>query len=219
MPIFPLPIVLMPFELLPLHIFEERYRQMFKDIKLTDNLFGLSYFEPEMSLSGKPEIGAIGCAAEVRDVQTQPDGRSNILTVGVTRYRLLEYVETLESYLEGELEFFEDEPENEESLQALADEVFGKFKKIARTAHKMSGQRGEFPEIPQAPPEQLSFLVSAAFNIEPQLKYEFIKTRSTSERLDRLREILDQAVRRIEESAQILRVAQTNGHSKKKVDL
>ena len=172
-----------------------------------------------MSLSGKPEIGAIGCAAEVRETQTQPDGRSNILTVGVTRYRLLEYVETLDPYFVAELEFFTDEPEDETILEPLADEVFEKFKRIARTAHKMSGQRGEFPDIPQASPEQLSFLVSAAFNIEPQLKYEFIKMRSTAERLRRLREILDQAVNRIEESAEIIRVAQTNGHSKKKIDL
>lgn len=219
LPIFPLPVVLLPYELLPLHIFEERYQKMLKDIELNKNVFGLSHFDPQESFLEKPPTGTIGCAAEVREVQSLPDGRSNVLSIGLIRYRLVEYVETLEPYFVGAVEFFEDFEENTMNLETLSDEVFKLFKRIAKAAHKMSGQRGEFPEFPQTQPEQMSFLVSAAFNLEAELKYQMLEMRSTTERLEKLREILGQTVDNVEESAEIHKIAQTNGHSKKKINL
>lgn len=219
LPIFPLPLVLLPNELLPLHIFEPRYRQMLKDIGLEKNLFGVSYFDQEDAIADKPAAGMIGCIAEVREVQNLPDGRSNLLAIGVIRYRLLDYVDTGDPYLVGEVEFFEDDEEDEFVVQPLADEVFALFERIAKAAHKLSNEQGKFPQIPQAEPEALSFLVTAAFNLEPALKYKMIETRSTIERLTRLREILRQAVGKMEESADIHKISQTNGHSKKKIDL
>src|SRR4029079_8598874 len=102
LPVFPLPLVLLPNELLPLHIFEPRYRQMLKDVEQDKRLFGVSFFDPESSTAEKPSLGTIGCVAEVRDVQMLPDGRSNILAIGVIRYRLLDYIEAGEKYLIGD---------------------------------------------------------------------------------------------------------------------
>jgi Lon protease-like protein len=218
LPLFPLPLVLLPNELLPLHIFEPRYRQLLKDIGLEKNLFGVSYFNQEETLAEKPPVDSVGCVAEVREIQTMPDGRSNILSVGVIRYRLLEYVDTGDPYFVGDVEFFEDDEEDALVLQPLADEVFRLFKRVAKAAHKLSGERGRFPDIPQAEPQALSFLVTAAFNFEPDMKYKMIETRSTIERLERLREILKQTVGKMEESADIHKISQTNGHSKKKID-
>ena len=219
LPIFPLPIALLPGELLPLHIFEPRYRQLLDDIKLEKNLFGLSFFDAANSEASRPGIGSLGCAAEVRETQTLEDGRSNIITIGVVRYLVEDYVEADEPYLVAEVSFFEDRAENEAAIKPLADEVFKLFMRIANAAHDMSGERGRFPELPQAEPQQLSFLVAAAFNLEPELKYELLETRSTSTRLRRLREILQKSVERAEENAEITKVAKTNGHSKKKIDL
>ena len=219
LPIFPLPLVLLPNELLPLHIFEPRYRQMLKDIGLERNLFGVAYFNQEDTLSEKPPIETIGCAAEVRELQTMPDGRSNILSVGIIRFRLLDYVETGDPYFVGDVEFFEDDEEDASLLNPLSDEVFRLSKRIAKAAHKLSGERGRFPDIPQAEPQALSFLVTAAFNLEPEMKYKMVEMRSTVERLERLREILRQTVGKMEESADIHKLSQTNGHTKKKIDL
>ena len=218
LPLFPLPLVLLPNELLPLHIFEPRYRQMFSDIGLEQNLFGVSFFDPQASFLDKPETGGIGCVAEVRETQELPDGRSNVITIGVIRYRLLDYVETGEPYLVGDLEFLEDFEEDENLLNPLADEVFALFRRVAKAAHDLSGERGSFPDIPQAEPQALSFLITAAFNLENELKYELLKTRSTIKRLERLREMLDQAVFKMEDNAEISKIAKTNGHSKKKID-
>jgi ATP-dependent Lon protease len=219
LPIFPLPLVLLPNELLPLHIFEPRYRKMLKDVELEKNMFGVSMFEAQEDFAGKPALDTIGCVAEIRDANTMEDGRSNILTVGVIRYRLIDYVDAGEDYLTAEVEFFEDYEEDETILKPLADEVFELFERIAQAAHKLSNTRAPFPKVPQAEPESLSFLVTAAFNLDNNLKYELLKTRSTIERLERIREILVQAVSKMEESADIHKVAQTNGHSKKKLDI
>jgi ATP-dependent Lon protease len=92
LPIFPLPLVLLPNEMLPLHIFEPRYRQMLEDVSSAKNIFGVSYFDNEVEFE-RPAVESIGCAAEIRRSQTLPDGRSNILTNGVVRYRILNYVD------------------------------------------------------------------------------------------------------------------------------
>ena len=219
LPIFPLPLVLMPYELLPLHIFEPRYRQMLKDIELRRNLFGVSFFEQQSDFDEKPKVGSIGCVAEVRQSQMMPDERSNIVTFGLIRYRLLDYVDIGTPYFSAELQFFEDESESKEILDPIADDVFGLFERVAKAAFKLSGNRGRFPEVPRADPEQLSFLVAAAFNLDNEVKAQFIEMTSTSARLIRLKAILEQAVEQMESNADIVSVAQKNGHSKKPINL
>ncbi len=219
LPIFPLPLVLMPNELLPLHIFEDRYQQMLRNVGHTGNMFGITIFEPLESFIEKPEVGSIGCVAEIRENQTMADGRSNILTLGTVRYKLLGYVDAGEPYLVGDVDFFEDDPAEPGEIETLADDVFGIFERIAKAAFKMSGSRGHFPEIQRADPEQFSFLAAAAFNFENDLKYRFLEMTSTMERLEKLQEILLKTVVQLEESADIHKVARTNGHSKKNLDL
>jgi Lon protease-like protein len=219
LPLFPLSLVLLPNEILPLHIFEPRYRQMLVDIELRRNLFGLSFVDVEEGGSERPALGTIGCTAEVRDKTILPDGRSNIVTSGVIRYRLLDYVDDGSLYFKGEVEFFEDEPEAVEIVQPIADQVFDLFERIAKAAFKLSGNRGSFPEIPKADPEALSFLVTAAFNLDNDIKYRMLEMTSTSERLTKLHSILLQAVDKMEANAEIVKAAQTNGHAKKNLDM
>ena len=219
LPLFPLPLVLLPNEFLPLHIFEPRYRQMLNDVALEKNMFGVSYFNPTEEFIEKPATGSIGCVAEIREVQALPDGRSNVITVGIIRYHLIDYINDGAPYLVGDVEFFEDEDEDASVLNPLADEVFALFRRVALAAHKLSGERGTFPDVQQTEPQALSFLVMAAFNLEPDLKYQLMETRSTIERLERLKEILVQTVGKMEESAEINKIARTNGHSKKKLDI
>ncbi len=219
LPIFPLPLVMLPNELLPLHIFEDRYRQMLKDIEKEGNFFGVILFDTEEPFVERPAAGMVGCVAEIRESETLPDGRSNILAVGLVRFRLIEYVGEGESYLVGDVEFFEDEKEDANKLDPLSDEVFALFQRMAKAAFKMSGNRGRLPEIQQTDPEALSFLITAAFNFENDKKYRLLEMTSTIERLLELKEILNAAVVRIEESAEIQSVSRTNGHGNKKIDL
>lgn len=217
--LFPLPLVLLPHEVLPLHIFEPRYTEMLRDIEVEQNLFGISLFEPKDSFSDRPEIGSTGCVAEVREAQTMEDGRSNILSAGIIRYRILDYVEMEKPYLTAEVEFFEDVEEDEALLKPAAEVIFGLFERVAKAAFDLSGNRGKFPEIQKSDPERLSFIVTAAFSLDNELKYKLLETESTIERFEKLRGILEPAVGAMEDSAGIHKAAQTNGHSKKKLDL
>ncbi|MEO8648266.1 MAG: LON peptidase substrate-binding domain-containing protein [Acidobacteriota bacterium] len=218
-PIFPLPLVLIPNELLPLHIFEPRYRQMLKDIELRRNMFGVTFFDTETAVMDRPEPGTTGCIAEIRESKTLPDGRSNIVTSGLVRYRLIEYVSSETPYLLGDVEFFEDEPDDTEALSDVNDEVFDLFDRVSRAAFKLSGGRGRPPEISKTDPESFSFLVTAAFNLDNQLKYKFLTMTSTTLRLSELKAILDQAVPKMEANADLTAAAQTNGHSSRPIDL
>jgi len=219
LPLFPLPLVLLPNEVLPLHIFEDRYRQMLKDIGDDRNLFGLPYFEPEGAYVERPATGTVGCVAEVRETETFPDGRSNLLTVGVVRFRINEYVESGDPYFVADVEYFEDEQADAELIQPLADEVFTLFERMARAAFKIGGSRGRFPEIHQTDPESLSFLITAAFNFENDKKYRLLEMTSTVQRLSELKEVLERSVAPMEENADLQVAAKHNGHSKKKIDL
>jgi len=218
-PLFPLPLVLLPNELLPLHIFEPRYRQMLTDVEADRKFFGVLRFESDNPQDVRPSTGVVGCLAELRETHPLPDGASNILTIGIVRFRLLEYVDASEPYLVGEIDFFEDEKEDSEELAALAAEVHELFERVARAAFQLSGSRGRFPEIPKTDPEQLSFLIATAFNLDNEMKYDLLAMDSTTDRLNKLREILLHTVNKMEDSAQIHKVAQTNGHSDKKIDL
>lgn len=219
LPIFPLPLVLLPVEILPLHVFEPRYREMLTDATASNNFFGVHLFEPKDEFDIRPSIGSIGCVAEVREVQPMEDGRSNILTTGVVRYRLLDYVEAEKSYFVGKVEFFEDVIEDPVPQLKTADEVFALFERVARAAFKMSGNRGPLPQIERTDPEPMSFLVTAAFNFDNQKKYRLLEMESTTKRLRSLRKMLIHAADQMETSAEITLLAKRNGHSKKTLDL
>lgn len=218
-PLFPLPLVMLPNELLPLHIFEDRYRKMLRDVEADNHLFGITLFEPVEPLGDKPAPGTVGCVAEIREVETLPDGRSNIMALGLARYRLIDYVDAGEPYLIGQVEFFEDDEGDAATIGALADEVFELFGRMAKAAFKMSGERGTLPEIKRTDPEALSFLITAAFNFENEKKYGLLEMTSTSERLSQLREILVRSVGQMEETADTQAASRLNGYSKKKIDL
>lgn len=219
LPLFPLPLVALPNEFVPLHIFEERYRQMLKDVERERNVFGVTFFDPETSFIDKPATGTVGCAMEIRQSETLPDGRSNILTLGLVRYKLIDYVDSGTSYLQGDVEFFEDTKEASDTVESLADEVFSLFERMAKAAFKMGGGRGKLPEIQRADPESLSFLITAAFNFDNDKKYSLLEITSTSERLTQLKSILAQTVVQMEESAEIQTVSRSNGYSKKRIDI
>jgi ATP-dependent Lon protease len=218
LPLFPLPLVLFPGVPLPLHIFEPRYQQMLSDIRAHDSLFGLSYFDATEADTDAPAIGHVGCVAEVTEVQPLPEGRSNILSIGLIRYRLESYAERNEPYLVGRVNFFEDEAEDNQFLDERADDVSKLFMRIAHAVRIINDERASLPELPPTEPERLSFLVAAAMELDTEVKLELLELRYTSERLKRLRDLLTRAVSNYEERARIHSIAKGNGHGGKKID-
>ena len=219
LPLFPLPIVLFPGVPLPLHIFEPRYRQMLIDVRKDNNLFGLSYFDNSSSAGERPPPGHIGCVAEVSETQTMPDGRSNILTIGLVRYRVDDYVDRGDPYLVARVSFFEDDEEDPALLDESSREVAGLFTRIARAVRLINDERANLPDISDTDPQRLSFLVAAAMEVDTDVKQELLELRLTSERLRRLRDMLARAVTGYEERARVHEIAKGNGHSGKKIEI
>jgi Lon protease-like protein len=219
LPIFPLPLVLMPGEILPLHIFEPRYRQMLSDIGGVGGRFGVvTVFENDDAGSGDL-MGRIGTAAAVHGVDELEDGRSNVIVLGTERFRITNLVEYEEPYLISGIEPVVDDEDSSDDLKTAAEDCFALFRRMTTAAFKMSGSRGELPETDQTGPEPLSFLIATAFDLKLERKYELISTTSTRTRLDILRQILSDAIEQIEHAADLTAAAKTNGHSKKKLDL
>ena len=219
LPLFPLPVVLFPGVPLPLHIFEPRYRQMLNDIRASNNFFGLSYFDASSATTDLPPAGHVGCVAEVTETQLLPDGRSNILTVGLIRYRVEGYVDRGDPYLVARVSFFEDEEESEELLTESSRNVAETFTRIARAVRIINDERAGLPDISDTEPQRLSFLVAAAMEIDAELKQELLELQSTSERLQRLSDMLGRAVSGYEERARVHELAKRNGHSGKRIEI
>ena len=90
LPLFVLPTVLFPGALLPLHVFEPRYRQMAARCLETDKRFGVLYHDGERWGPFALREGGIGCVAEIVRFQPLPDGRSLLLTQGLERFRIVD---------------------------------------------------------------------------------------------------------------------------------
>ena len=107
LPLFPLGTVLYPGMLLPLHIFEERYRQLVRDLleRPEPRRFGVIAIRKgrETGIDGVHSLYEIGCTATLRRVDELDDGRFDLVTVGTQRFRLLTLDQTL-PYLQGEVE-------------------------------------------------------------------------------------------------------------------
>src|SRR6266566_5154529 len=102
LPLFPLPVVLFPGVPLPLHIFEPRYRQMLSDIRVSNNLFGLSYFDSSSSENEIPPPGHVGCVAEVTEIEA--DVKQVLLELRSTSERLWR----LRNMLQGAVSSYEE---------------------------------------------------------------------------------------------------------------
>src|SRR5688500_5343510 len=100
LPLFVLPTVLFPGMVLPLHVFEPRYRRMAARCLEADKRFGLLYHDESAKGAIVLTEGRVGGVAEIRQFRPLPDGRSLMLTVGVGRFRVLDTIENEEEYYE-----------------------------------------------------------------------------------------------------------------------
>lgn len=219
LPIFPLPLVLLPGEILPLHIFEPRYQQMIADIESGNKLFGINYIDGEQDIDGNPELGSFGCVAEVREISTQSDGRSNIIVVGTERYRLIDYLEIDKPYLTADVEVVNIETVDHDDLTEAANELKELFNRLAKAAYDASGNRGVFPGIPDAEPDKLAYYAGIAVNLEYKEKYRLLEMSDTLERVRSVIGHISRFILKAEEQANVIKMATTNGHSKNRIDI
>jgi Lon protease-like protein len=160
LPLFPLGTVLYPGLLLPLHIFEDRYRQLIRDLLDGGEAprFGVVAIREgrETGVTGVSALFPVGCTAVLRQVEKYPDGRYDIVTVGVQRFRLLE-LDDSRPYLRGEVELLPDETGDPEQAELAARAVRPAFSGYRRALASLAQHDPEPPgRAPQAAQEQLA---------------------------------------------------------------
>ncbi|MCS7025169.1 MAG: LON peptidase substrate-binding domain-containing protein [Bryobacteraceae bacterium] len=198
LPLFPLPLVLFPRTALPLHIFEERYREMIGEAIEARSEFGVV-------LAREGGVVNTGCTATVeRVVQRYADGRFDILTAGRRRFEIHELVEG-RSFLRGRVSFFDDEELSPPDFTLRLRAVEG-FRKILRVTH-------EEIEEPKWDDPQLSFQL-AQIVTDVDFRQQLLCLRSEVQRLETLVEYYPVYLRRWSHTEQIRAVAPRNGHSK-----
>ena len=201
-PLFPLPVVLLPTEVLPLHIFEDRYKTMISLCIDEGSEFGIVW----LSDDGLKEIG---CTARVAEVLEQmDDGRMNILVRGGSPFRLLERQEE-HVYPAGRIELLGDQGES------TAEVVEGDAGDDAREryADLLESLTNERPAA-EALAELSAYEMAATVEIELDVKQGLLELRSEEERLSLLARLFKAGIRRVELARTIADRAAKNGKVK-----
>jgi len=194
-PLFPLGLVALPGEVVPLHIFEERYRTMIGECLESGHEFGIVWAE-----SG--EVRAVGCAMEVTELTERlEDGRMNILTRGTRPFRVVEEVHHL-PYPAGVVEFLEDVPE--EPDEPARDGAHAAYARLVEEATDKVLEDEELDEL-------TAYDMAATVEFGSDAKQGLLDLRSENARLALVTRLLRAVVKRLDfvERAQVR--AKSNG--------
>jgi Lon protease-like protein len=193
--LFPLELVLLPTERVPLHIFEPRYKELIGECLRSGDEFGL-VLEDEQ---GRREIGTRAAVVEV--LQVFDDGRMNVVVEGHDRFRLQELT-VGRDFLTGEVEPVHDEDPDAQATDSERALVL--FRRLVEAV-------GEDVDEPDGRSGSLAFEIAARvdFGIEP--KQELLELLSESERLRQLSELLEGAIEAVRREREVRERAATNG--------
>jgi Lon protease-like protein len=196
-PLFPLDVVLLPATLLPLHIFEDRYKEMVGDAIARSTEFGIV----QATENG---IVNLGCTASVVEVLNRyPDGRMDIVCAGRRRFEVA-YLDDEKAYLRGAVNFFDDMETSEpapHSARMMAIACFELQRK----------QEGADRAIPDPDDPQFSFKI-VQFVPDTAFRQTLLAMRSEAERLTRINEYFPQYLAKMKRAVHVKKVAPTNGH-------
>jgi len=194
--LFPLELVLLPGERVPLHIFEDRYKDLIGECLSDGTEFGLILEDD----AGLREVGTRTAVIELID--TFDDGRMNVLVEGRSRFRLVTHTEG-RTFRTAEVEELEDD--GEDAGAEDVEQTMAKFRRLVEVA--------EADEVDEPPTQSplLSFELAARVDFGHDLKQELLELRSEAERLRRLAALLDQAANALSREREVRERASGNG--------
>jgi Lon protease-like protein len=199
LPIFELPMVLLPGELLPLHIFEERYKRMVGHCLEDGEPFGIVFRD------GDGSARRIGCEARVTEVTERfDDGRLNIIVTGERPFRVLDRYEASEF---PAAEVAPVEPGTAEEAEPDADAAQAAREAFATLVRKVSDSETDPGDL-----EELdSYGIAARVELPPETKQKLLELRSEPERMRVLAAALEALISALERSKEIAERAKMNG--------
>ncbi len=206
-PLFPLRVVLLPAMVLPLHIFEERYKIMIGECLEQNREFGIVYSDQE-------EIRKKGCTAEIVEVlRRYDDGRMDILMRGVKRF-LIEDIIDEKPYLQARVAYFDDAVEEKsEELAALVNDGI----KLLQELDILTGKRTDYNSVSELDPKIISFLLAYNDEFTPGEKQKFLAMTSTRQRLIESADALRKIVERFKRELVIKKIIGGNGNLGKSI--
>jgi uncharacterized protein len=186
LPLFPLGAVLYPGMLLPLHIFEERYRQLVRDLlaRPEPRQFGVIAIRKgrETGVDGVHSLYEIGCTATLRRVDQLEDGRFDLVAVGTQRFRLLALDQTL-PYLQGEIDLLAEDAVDQVAAGPSVRAVQVAFRAYLDALTERGGATVRIEDLP-AEPVLLSFVVAATMVIDLPERQGLLNEPDTVRRLN-----------------------------------
>jgi Lon protease-like protein len=192
--LFPLPgLVLFPHALLPLHIFEPRYRQMTVDALASDRL--VTMVQVREAIEGAPwsepvPILEVGCLGQIVKHEQLADGRYNIVLLGLTRVRLNREKATAKLYRIAEAEILEDQ-ESRHPLERERGELIRLFRSVIEKRQRVDENLGALLDSP-IPLGVLSDIIAHALRLPPTVKQTLLSETHVDRRVETLRLILYQ---------------------------
>ena len=188
--LFPLGTVLFPGLVLPLHLFEDRYRRLVGDLleQPEPRGFGVIAIElgHEVGEGAAHRLAEVGCVAELREVTPHPDGRYDIVAVGARRFRVKE-LDRSRPYLRGEVEFLPEEPGADPGpAAARVRRLFRRYR------HRLSAAgAGPLEEVePPDDPVTLSYAIAASLVLDGHEKQRLLECEDAAVRLEAERDLL-----------------------------
>lgn len=189
----------MPGAMVPLHLFEPRYRAMLRDVKDSTRAFGLI-----MPPAGTPEndlpAGRIGCLAQISAVDLMPDGRANIVVTGGERFRFETYLDIGTPYRMGHVSEYGDLPDDPTQAISAADRVQELARRAIVASMVLQDVQGDLPHLPDDP-GALSFHVAHMLHADIDMQYEMLAGRSTLTRLQQLEVTIRAGLADLEDAA------------------
>ncbi len=199
LPIFELPLVLLPGELLPLHIFEERYKRMIARCVDDGEPFGIVFRDDEGGAR------RVGCEARVTEVTERfDDGRLNILVTGERPFRVLDRFDSAD-YPAGEVAPVE--PGGTEGETGVVDAASEAREAFAELVRRVGGEEPERAELEATD----SYGIAARVELPSETKQQLLELRSEPRRMEVLAAALQALVRAVARSREIAERAKMNG--------
>ncbi|WP_344587877.1 LON peptidase substrate-binding domain-containing protein [Actinomadura vinacea] len=183
LPLFPLGTVLYPGLVLPLHLFEDRYLLMMRDLleRPEPRRLGVVGIElgHEVGDTAGLRLAEVGCVAELQGVKRRPDGRYDLVTVGASRFRIKE-LDRARPYLCGEVEFLPEQPGTDPGPVAHRVRLLFQLYR-----HRLAAAGAEVTEPVELPedPVRLSYLIAAAVVLDGHDKQRLLEAEDAALRL------------------------------------
>jgi ATP-dependent Lon protease len=199
-PLFPLSIVLFPGQVLPLHIFERRYRLMTRHCIDTESPFGLVY-------SHEAEVAQTGCSAIIlKTLREYEDGRSDILTAGQQPFRLLRTHEEM-PYFEADVEYLDDD------FTGIDPDVSTQLERLFNQCHRILYEEVA-PSFEKQGGSSLAYHVGSELPVDTAFRQVLLEIRSEAERQRRLVARLTDWYPELQNRDRVRVKATGNGHGK-----